>query len=206
MEEVMFSFVREKKEQWQKYKADVKKNRKSMYHLIDLLETVVVALILALIIRKYVIQTSIVPTGSMIPTLMIKDRLFVNKFIYRFKSPVRGDIVVFKSPYKDGKDYVKRCIALPGETVEIKRGQVYINGKHLILPGVNILLVTDDGNSTELYKYFGPVEIPDKSYFMLGDNRGNSLDSRVWGFVPQKDLLGKAVFTFWPFSRMNLLK
>ncbi|MFC1770786.1 signal peptidase I [Candidatus Margulisiibacteriota bacterium] len=202
----MFKTIREKNRQWKEFKANLKKKSFSLYILVDIVETVLVALILALIIRKYVIQTSIVPTGSMIPTMEINDRLFVNKFIYRFKQPERGDIVVFKSPYQDGKDYVKRCIGLPGDKLEIKRGQVYIDNEQLILPGVKILLVTADGNANELYKYYGPVTIPEASFFMMGDNRGNSLDSRVWGYVPKEDLLGKAVFTFWPLSRMKVLK
>ena len=182
---------------WSHYKQELKQSSKMRYLVVDTVETILVALVLALVIRHYVIQVSLVPTGSMIPTLNVRDRLFVNKFVYRFKAPVRGDIVVFRSPHGDGKDYVKRCIGEPGDEIEIKRGYVYVNGKQLLLEGVNI---------HRDYSYYGPVIVPYDSYFMLGDNRGNSQDSRYWGFVPKKDLLGKALFTFWPFSRMYLLR
>ena len=111
--------------------------------------------------------------------------------------PTRGEIVVFKSPKGDGKDYVKRCIGLPNEEIEIKKGRVYVDGKELVLKGVEI---------RRDFSYFGPVIVPDGQYLMLGDNRSNSQDSRYWGFVPKEDLLGKALFTFWPVSRMRLLK
>ena len=179
------------------YKVALKEKSNIRYLFVDLLETLVIALVLALIIRQYVIQVSLVPTGSMIPTLNIRDRLFVNKYIYRFNTPERGDIVVFKSPKADGKDYVKRCIGLPGDEIEIIKGYVYVNGKPLVVQGVNI---------QRDYSFFGPVIVPQDQYFMLGDNRANSQDSRYWGFVPKKDLLGKALFTFWPVSRMYLLR
>ncbi len=180
-----------------------KEKNKLFFYSIDFIETIVIALILALLIKTYIIQVSVVPTGSMIPTLIggvdgkFNDRLFVNKFVYYFKTPERGDIVVFKSPHQDGKDYVKRCIGLPGDSIEIKQGVVYVNGKELILVGVNI---------RKDYTYYGPSKIPEKSYFMLGDNRSMSLDSRAWGFVKEKDIIGKALFTFWPISQIRALK
>lgn len=189
----MFKYHRK----WQTYKWHLKHENRKKYLVVETIETVVVALILALIIRRYVVQTSVVPTGSMIPTLMIRDRLFVNKFIYRYKTPIRGDIVVFESPYDDGKDFVKRCIGLPGESVSIRDGYVYIEGKRLVMPGVNIK--RDQSN-------YGPIIVPEYHYFMLGDNRAHSQDSRYWGFVPQDELLGKAFFTFYPLSRMRMLR
>ena len=192
----MFTILRMRYSQWVNYKQSLRETRKWHYFCLDLLETVLVALALALVIRKFVIQTSLVPTGSMIPTLMIRDRLFVNKFIYDFRSPKRGDIVVFKSPHDDGKDYVKRCVGLPGETVEVRSGRIYVNEKELIIAGVTILFDRSQ---------FGPVTIPPGHYFMMGDNRANSQDSRYWGTVPEKDLLGKALFTFWPLKRMRVL-
>jgi signal peptidase I len=179
------------------YKKELKKTSKIKYYIIDGIETLVFALVFALIIRKYIIQTSLVPTGSMIPTLMVRDRLFVNKFVYQFKTPKRGDIVVFKSPHDDGKDYVKRCIGLSGETVEIRKGRVFINDKALIIPGVTL--------HRDVFN-FPKVVVPTASYFMLGDNRGNSMDSRYWGYVPKEDLLGQAIFTFWPLDRMRILR
>ncbi len=193
----MISKIRHQLDRWNSYKLSLKGDRVFVFHLVDWTETILVALVLALIIRKYVIQTSKVPTGSMIPTMMVGDRLFVNKFIYRFQDPRRGDIVVFKSPKKDGKDYVKRCVGLPGETIEIKKGIVYANGKQLIFPGIQIL---------RDYDFRDPIVVPAHSFFMLGDNRAHSWDSRFWGFVPKEDVLGRAWFRFWPLPTMQVLR
>ena len=153
-------------------------------------------------IKTYICQVSVVPTGSMIPTLIggvtgkKNDRLFVNKFAYNVSTPKHGDIVVFKSPHNDGKDYVKRCVGLPGETIEIKKGIIYLNNKELVLAGVD---VQND------YDFYGPITIDKNTYFMMGDNRKMSQDSRFFGPIPKKNILGKAFFTFWPFSRMRWL-
>lgn len=184
-------------QQWKAYKTQLKQTEKLKYYCVDFVETILVALFFALLIRHYIIQTSLVPTSSMVPTLGVGDRLFVNKFVYRFKTPDRGDIVVFKSPHNDGKDYVKRCIALPGETVQIKEGIVFINDKQLILRGVDIQY--DQFN-------YGPKTVPSKSYFVLGDNRAYSSDSRFWGYVPEDYLLGEALFTFWPINHARTLR
>ena len=132
----------------------------------------------------------------MVPTLNVRDRLFVNKFVYRFTKPERCDIVVFKS-ITDDKDYVKRCIGLPGEKIEIKKGRVYINDELFYLPGVKIL---------RDYDFRDPVIVPENSYYVLGDNRSQSADSRYWGFVPEENLLGKTLFTFWPLNRMRVIR
>lgn len=183
-------------ENWNAMKARLKQRSIWAFRLVDFIETIVVALAVALLIRKYVVMVSLVPSGSMIPTFQIRDRLIVNRFIYRFTEPNRGDIIVFKST-TDDKDYVKRCIGLPGETVEMKNGYVYINGKLLVLSGVDIQ--RDRTN-------FGPMVVPPSSYFVLGDNRGNSRDSRYWGVVPKSHLMGKSLFTFWPISQMRVLR
>lgn len=193
----MFKIIRKKYNNWLLYKQDLKQNSTTKYYIIDWTETILVALVFALIIRQYVIQTSVVPSGSMIPTIEIGDRLFVSKYDYKFRAPKRGEIIVFKSPDKDGKDFVKRCIGLPGEKVELKDGIVFINDTPLIFP--DIVINRDHFN-------YGPVIIPPNNYFMLGDNRPYSRDSRFWGFVPKEDLVGKALFTFYPFSRMRPLR
>lgn len=193
----MFRFFREKHDDWKAYKADLKQKSKTKFYLVDWTETLLVALFFALLIRQYIIQTSVVPSGSMIPTIEIGDRLFVSKFNYKFRTPYRGEIVVFRSPDHDGRDFVKRCIGLPGEKVELINGQVFIDNVPLIMPGV--VLHEDVTN-------YGPVVVPEGSYFMLGDNRAHSRDSRYWGYVPQTQLIGKALFTFFPFSRMRVLK
>jgi signal peptidase I len=169
-------------------------SKKILYVLAEIVELLVTVLPLVLLIRAYVIQTSVVPTPSMVPTLNVRDRLFVVKFSYWFSDPKRGDIVVFKSP--DGRDYVKRCIGLPGDNIHVFRGDVYVNGKVLIIPGVYII---PDA------KTFPALVVPKNSYFVLGDNRPQSEDSRYWGFVPREKFKGKAWFTFWPFSRMRTL-
>lgn len=193
----MIRKLKKQLKRWEDWKQEKKKKSKWLYQAIDLVESTAIALALALIIRAYVVQTSVVPSESMVPTFLVGDRLFVNKAIYRFKNPERGDIVVFNSPHKDGNEYVKRCIGMPGETVSLSDGRVYINGKLLIIPGASIM--KDQAN-------FGPVTVPQGNYFVLGDNRINSQDSRYWGFVPRKDMLGKATFTFYPFSRMRVLR
>ena len=117
-------------EHWRMYKTSLRERSGFWHGVVDLTETLVVALAIAILIKTYVIQTSLIPSGSMIPTMQIGDRLFVNKFIYRFTTPKRGDIVVFRSVKEgDHKDFVKRCVGLPGEVVEIKNGVVFINGK-----------------------------------------------------------------------------
>jgi signal peptidase I len=191
----ILSRIRHFRDRWRQYKLDLQEKSIWQYRIVDALETIVVALAMALLIRKFIVQASIVPSTSMVPTFLVGDRLFVNKFIYRFQTPERGDIVVFASVVDD-KDYVKRCVGLPGETIEIRRGDIYINGKLIFLPGVDV---------QRDYDYMDPVKIPPESYFMMGDNRGGSSDSRFWGFVPASHLLGKAWFTFWPLSRMQLL-
>ena len=192
----MIQKLRQKLGQWQSFKNNLKNRSRLLYGIVDFIETILIALGFALLIREYIVMVSLVPSGSMIPTFQIRDRLFVNRYIYRFSDPERGDIIVFKST-TDDKDYVKRCIGLPGETIEIKNGHVYINDQLLILAGVDIQ--RDRAN-------FGPVTVPDKHYFVLGDNRANSRDSRYWGFVPHDHLMGKSLFTFWPVSQMRVLR
>lgn len=191
---------------WKTFKSKLKSQKPGLYYLVDIIETFGTALGLALLIKTFIFQPSIVPTRSMVPTLNVGDRLIVNKFIYRFQSPKRGDIIVFTSPRpKEGKDYVKRLIALPGERVEVIRGTVFIDGKQLVIPGVFI----DKDDS-----YFGPFMVPDNSYFVMGDNRDESFDSRFWAAdyeirrstVPLSDVKGRALFTFWPISHIGVLK
>ena len=187
----------EKKAQWNTFKKRLKASKYWAYAIVETVETLVVACFFALLIRHYIAQTSLVFSGSMIPTMKINDRLIVNKLAYIFNPPDRGEIILFDSPHKDKKQYVKRLIGLPGETVEMKRGVVYINGKQLLFPGVNI---------RRDYSSFGPKKIPKDCYFVLGDNRGNSADSRIWGYVPHNELIGKALFTFWPPKNAQVLR
>ena len=167
-------------------------------------ESIIIAFILAMIIRTFVVQSFKIPSGSMRPTLLERDRIFVNKFIYRFKHPERGDIIVFKYPEDKKKDFVKRLIALPGETIEIRDGDIYINDTACEKPEI----------IKEIYYYnrgdYGQpgqvIRVPADSYYALGDNSASSRDSRYWGFVPKKNLLGKAIFIYWPIARIRVIK
>ncbi len=166
-------------------------------------QSIIIALILTLIIRTYVVQAFKIPSGSMRPTLMEGDKLFVNKFIYRFKPIQRGDIIVFKYPEEPKKDFIKRLVAFEDETVEIKDGKIIVNGK-----------VLDDPEAFGKFYYYnhdpfgGPnekIKVPKASFYVLGDNSANSTDSRFWGFVPKKNIIGKAIFRWWPLNRLGKL-
>jgi signal peptidase I len=130
------------------------------------------------------------------PTLYPRDRIIVNKVLYRLRPPARGDVVVFKFPLDPQRDFIKRIIALEGETVEIRQGYVYINGRRLEEPYLPYETVSD----------YGPSEVPPGYLFVMGDNRNNSEDSRVWGALHQKYLVGKAFFVYWPPHRMGMIK
>lgn len=170
------------------------------------LEVVVTAVILALIIRTFVVQAFKIPTGSMRPTLIEGDRILVNKFIYRFKEPQRGDVAVFKYPEDTKKDFIKRLIAVGGETVQIKDGNIWIDS----------VLIEKPQKVRQIYYYNKPdtpygsermkVKVPEKNFFVLGDNSASSRDSRYWGFVPRKYFIGKAFLIYWPLNRIRLLK
>ncbi|HWI54694.1 MAG TPA: signal peptidase I [Desulfobacteria bacterium] len=166
------------------------------YFIREVAESVIVAVLLALIIRFFLFQPFFIPSGSMEPTLKKGDRIVVSKITYRLSEPKRGDIIVFKYPVNPKRDFIKRLIGLPGETLEVKNSQVYIDGKVLeqsFLPkGLT-------------YNNFGPVKIPEKQYFMMGDNRNNSEDSRFWGTLPEENIIGRAMFVYWPFDRAGRL-
>ncbi|NLT95750.1 MAG: signal peptidase I [Clostridia bacterium] len=163
----------------------------------DILESVIIAIILALIIRTFLFQFFWIPSRSMEPTLLINDRIVVTRFSYWFEEPQRGDVIVFKYPVEPDKDYVKRLIGLPGEKVEIKDSKLYINDQLVKEPYLPPGLVFDD---------YGPIQVPENNYFVMGDNRNHSSDSRVWGFVKDDYLIGKAQAIYWPISRIGRVK
>ena len=164
----------------------------------ETLETVIWALLLAFILRTFVIQAFWIPSGSMIPTLEVGDRVIVLKFWYNLPKvePERGDIVVFKYPVDPRRDFVKRIVGLPGDKVSIINGTVYINDKELFEPYVK------NKDSYDMQD----IIVPANKYFCLGDNRPNSQDGRFWGYVPEKFLKGPAVIRYWPINRIGLLK
>lgn len=195
----MFKYLttfRSLQNRWNTYKDSLQTSNKWAHIVVTNVQSLLEALIIALFIRWLFITASLVPTPSMVPTLNVRDRLFVNKMVYDFKPPKRGDVVVFKSVTGDKKDYVKRCIGLPGDTIEIKKGIVYVNNEALSLPGVTIL--------RDSY-YMNEQTIPEGSFFMMGDNRSNSFDSRGWGTVPRSHIIGQAWFIFWPLNRMQVV-
>lgn len=163
--------------------------------LVEIVQSLVVAVVLALIIHTFVMQNFRIPSASMEPTLQIQDYIFASKLNYRFQEPKRGDIVVFKYPLDTKRYFVKRLIAVGGETVAFRNSQLLINGQPVsenYLP--RGLRIPD----------YGPVEVPAGNYFMMGDNRNNSSDSREWGFVPRNLIVGKEIFIYWPPARMGV--
>jgi signal peptidase I len=192
---------------------DIRKKKKS--GLRENIEAILVAIVLALFIRTFVIQAFKIPSGSMKETLKIGDHILVNKFIYGVKipflqttiipitNPKRGDIVVFKFPEDPSKDFIKRVIGVGGDVIEVRDKKVYVNSK---------LLNHDFGIHTDSYIFpasvqprdnFGPVVVPPHSLFVMGDNRDQSYDSRFWGFVDLKAVLGKALIIYWSWDKDN---
>jgi len=178
------------------------KLKKALKFIFEYADSARSASIFALIIVTLIVQTFKIPTGSMIPTLNIGNHLMVNKFIYYFKKPRRGDILVFVYPVNPKKDFIKRLIGLPGETIQIKDGSVFINGEELKAPQV----IAERYYYNEGMYGEGMIKIPDNAYFVMGDNTRNSKDSRFWGFVPKKNLLGKAFFVYWPLIKMRVIR
>ena len=181
----------------------------------DWVESIIIAFLLAMVIRTFVIQAFKIPTGSMRMTLQEGDLILVNKFIYGAKIPLsnsylpalrgpkRGDVVVFVYPEDKKKDFIKRLVGLPGETIEIKGGSIYVNDKPAQEPIFKQIYYYNRGD-------FGgegqKVAVPKDSYFVLGDNSASSKDSRYWGFVPKDNLLGQALVIYWPIQRIRVIK
>ena len=181
-------------------------------------ESICVAVILALFVRTFVVQAFKIPTGSMENNLLIGDHLLVNKFVFaptltRAENALlpidpikRGDILVFKYPEDPERDFIKRVIGLPGEVVELKDKKVYINGTALDEPYVHFLFPFDPSSpdagegGADLRRSYGPATVPEGEYFMMGDNRDNSQDSRYWGFLRRDYVKGKALFVYFSFG------
>ena len=184
----------------------------------DTVEAIVVALLLAFVIRAFVVQAFKIPSGSMLDTLQIGDHLLVTKFAYDVRlpstvfldttdgkvlmktgDPERGDVIVFKFPEDETKDFIKRVIGTPGDVLEVRNKVVYINGQPLDEPyarhtKADILPIRDN---------FGPVTIPADQYFMMGDNREGSYDSRWWGPVKRQKIVGKALVIYWSWGSIT---
>jgi len=178
-------------------------------------ESIVVAVILALFVRTFVFQAFKIPTGSMKPNLLVGDHLIVNKFIFApavsaiesallpMRPMRRGDIAVFKFPEEPERDFIKRVIGLPGDTLELRNQTVFINGEALVEPYAHYLFPPAAEGQTDgfdLRRKYGPVTVPADHYFMMGDNRDDSQDSRFWGFLPRSYVKGRALFIYWSFD------
>lgn len=182
---------------------------------ISYVKSLAIALMMALVLKHFVIEAYRIPTGSMEDTILVGDFLLANKFIYGvsvpftdiripgFDDPEQGDIVIFKFPDDPSLNYVKRCIAGPGQVVEIRDKQVYVDGK--LYQDEEFTKYSDrqiaDPSSPQAHRdNFGPFKVPSGQYFMMGDNRDNSYDSRFWGCVPGENILGEALFIHWSWG------
>jgi signal peptidase I len=175
-------------------------------------ESIIIAIILALVIRTFVVQAFKIPSGSMEDTLAIGDHILVSKFIYgtkipfsdkrilKIRDPRRGDVIVFEYPEDPSKDFIKRVIGTPGDEVEVKEKKVYINGRPYENPHEvhkEKELIPREQNPRD---NFGPVKVPESSYFVMGDNRDRSYDSRFWGFVKNPKIKGLAFIKYWSWD------
>lgn len=178
---------------------DTDKKNSWQSELIQWAVVIIGAVILAVLINSFVIVNAQIPSGSMENTIMTGDRVFGNRLAYAFSDPERFDIIIFKYPDDESQLFIKRIIGLPGETVEIRDGNIYINGSDTPLEDVE--------TKEPMVGSFGPYTVPEGCYFVMGDNRNNSRDSRYWEhtFVSEDEILGKAVFRYWPLNKMKFL-
>jgi signal peptidase I len=167
--------------------------------VVETLDAAVFAVALAFIIITFVVQAFFIPSGSMEPTLHVGDRILVARFYYQLADVQRGDVVVFRRPLNGGKDFVKRVVGLPGDHVELRQGVVFLNRK--ARPDLTPLGV-DPGCAQN----YGPTAVPGDHLFVMGDNRCNSEDSRFFGPVPMQNLVGRAFVTYWPLTRIGLVR
>lgn len=163
-------------------------------------QVIAIALVISLLVRLLIAEPRYIPSDSMVPTLEIGDRLIVEKVSYYFRDPKRGEIVVFKPPeqlqrqgYELNQAFIKRVIGTEGDTVAVRDGRVYIDGE--VLP--------EDYIAEPPSYQFPPIPVPEDQAIVLGDNRNNSNDSHIWGFLPEENVIGRAVFRFWPLSRFG---
>ncbi|MCC0176113.1 signal peptidase I [Waterburya agarophytonicola K14] len=168
--------------------------------ILELLKTLISAAVLAVGIRACVAEARFIPSESMLPTLEIDDRLIIEKISYRFRKPERGDVVVFsptdtlkEQDYKEA--FIKRVIGIPGDEIKVENGKVYVNNQE----------ITEKYILNPPQYQYGPITVPEGQYLVLGDNRNNSYDSHLWGFVPLKNIIGRASVRFWPPNRLGSL-
>ncbi len=170
--------------------------------ILETLDAGIFAGLLSLLIITFVVQAFYIPSGSMEPTLQTGDRLLVSKFAYRIGTISRGDVIVFHYPLNPSRDFVKRVVALPTESVELRDGVVLINGE----PIKELYPTALPGGDRACTSNYAPQKIPQGYLFVLGDNRCNSEDSRFFGFVPFQNIVGKALFMYWPPPRLGFVR
>jgi signal peptidase I len=171
-------------------------SKKSGGGVLEFLVILLVSFVLVFgFVRPFVVEAFWIPSASMVPTLKYGDRVLVNKFIYRFTEPQRGDIIVFKSVEGDGQDLIKRVVGVPGDEIAVRGGKLFVNGEPQKEPYVN--------KKYPDRSFYAPTTVPKDHVFAMGDNRANSQDSRVFGPVPEKNIEGEAFLRFWPPDRIG---
>ena len=193
------------------------KQTKNMRRVVlEYAEAILTALILALFIRAYIVQAFKIPSGSMEPTLLVGDHILVNKFIYgteipfthdnvlAVRQPERGDVIVFRYPRDPSRDFIKRIIGVPGDVITEKNKVVYVDGKRA--PDFFTMHADADDQPASMgpRDNFGPIVVPRGEYFVMGDNRDESYDSRYWGFVPRQNILGEAFMIYWSWNGIRM--
>lgn len=174
----------------------IRKRRRRV--LAELFAIVLAAFVLVFgLVRPFVFESFQIPTESMVPTLEVGDRVLANKFVYGFTKPGRGDVVVFRGVDGEEETLIKRVVGVPGDEILVEDGVLFVNGDPQKEPYLNRAFPSRDS--------YGPVAVPEGYVFLMGDNRGNSRDSRVFGPVPLENLEGKAFFRFWPVSKVGFL-
>ena len=179
----------------------LRRQRAAVLEFVD--SGLVAVLLVFCILRPFVVQAFYIPSGSMLPTLQINDRILVSKFLYFFREPQFADVVVFRAPplaSVEKKDFIKRVVGLPGDSIAVRQEGVYRNGRRL----------TESYVMDSYYTYVFPQSggeyvVPEGALLVLGDNRNSSRDSHVWGLLPRENVLGKAFFIFWPPQRISLV-
>jgi signal peptidase I len=191
-----------------------KVRKKSLFR--EYAEAIIIAVLLALVIRQFAVQAFTIPSGSMMDTLLIGDYILVNKFLLGpeipftdkhlpgLRSPEHGDVVVFKYPNDETRDFIKRIVAVGGDTIQVKDNRVWRNGTLIEEPYVKPGSFRSDPSTHCGYLYgCEPLVVPPNSYFVMGDNRDNSQDSRYWGFVKREKIRGKAFLIYWSWNAEN---
>ena len=193
------------------------KAKKKKSSIRETIEAVVTAFLIAIVIRTFVIQAFKIPSGSMIPTLLVGDHILVNKFLLGtpvdipftninlfhmpgLRDPKRGDVIVFKYPEDPTRDFIKRVIGIGGDVVMEKDKNIYVNGRRLVEPYVQHVDNEIKPGQFDRRDNFGPIVVPKGSVFVMGDNRDQSYDSRYWGFVNDLEIKGKAIIIYWSWD------